>query len=167
LTGLANRRHFDETFDREWRRCERSGKSLAVIMLDIDHFKLFNDGYGHQAGDDCLQAVAGVLVEAAQRPFDIAARYGGEEFVVILPETDMAAARRIAEKIVSGVMALNIPHAYSSVAESVTISAGVSAALPGNELACADLLRTADEALYKTKHTSRNGLTCKLQPRAA
>jgi diguanylate cyclase (GGDEF)-like protein len=155
LTGLANRRHFDEVLRREWARCQRAGQSIAVIMLDIDHFKKFNDHYGHQAGDVCLAQVAASLQATLRRPGDLVARYGGEEFCVVLPEADGPHALEVAEHLRAAIAALALPHA--AVADGqVTISVGAAAIAP-TPLGAADaLLRAADNALYAAKGAGRN-----------
>ncbi|MBF0573111.1 MAG: GGDEF domain-containing protein [Desulfamplus sp.] len=125
LTQIANRRHFDEIISQEYARHVRSQANLSLILLDIDHFKAFNDNYGHVNGDECLRQVARVIADCAVRPADLAARYGGEEFACILPETDSNGAVTVAENIRIGVMALKIPHKASKAAEYVTVSLGV------------------------------------------
>lgn len=156
LTGIGNRRRFDEIFSREWRRCMRSGQPVAVIMVDVDHFKAYNDCYGHHAGDECLRAVAAMLDAVAQRPGDFAARYGGEEFVCLLPETDGDGACMVAERLRDIVTARAIPHAASATAPYVTISIGYAAAVPTDETEPQSLLAQADEALYTAKKSGRN-----------
>lgn len=154
FTGIPNRRMFDELSVREWRRCERMKKPLALVMLDIDNFKLFNDEYGHQAGDECLRAVAGQVARAAPRAADLAARYGGEEFVLVLGETDSDGARWVAENVRQHVSELGIPHATPS--RRVTISCGISSILPQSGLSFETLLRSADRALYQAKAAGRD-----------
>jgi len=156
LTGVANRRHFDQTLQAEWRRCRRSRQPLALIMVDIDHFKQFNDLYGHQAGDACLRAVAGALRAALARSHDLAARYGGEEFVCLLPECDLAGARAKAQALCEAVQALGITHGGSSVAGVVTVSAGVASEVPGEDGTPEALLARADAHLYRAKAAGRN-----------
>lgn len=156
LTGVANRRCFDETLDKEWRRCERSDQSIAVIMVDVDHFKAFNDLYGHQAGDACLTAIAGALDECVRRPPDMVARYGGEEFIVLLPQESLKGAIAVAERMLAGVRALSIPHARSSCSPHVTISLGIAAMVPTRQDAPASLLAAADAGLYGAKAAGRN-----------
>ena len=156
LTGVANRRRFDDSLQREWRRSRRNGASLALLLIDVDHFKQFNDCYGHLVGDSCLQAVAGALKANMGRPHDLAARYGGEEFACLLPETHLAGALAKAEELKQAVQALNIPHALSSVATVVTISIGVTAVVPMMNLSPDQLLSAADEQLYKAKRSGRN-----------
>ena len=156
LTGLANRRHFDECLDREWKRALREKAPLSIIMCDIDFFKNFNDTYGHQIGDDCLRAVARVLEQGLRRPLDVAARYGGEEFVVVVPGTPLPGALAVAESIRSGIEALAIPHASSSAAPVVTISLGVASVVPAPDGAAVEILSAADQALYRAKGKGRN-----------
>jgi len=155
LTGLANRRHFDETLNNEWARARRTGQPLVVIMVDVDHFKKYNDCYGHQAGDECLKRVARVLREIAWRASDLVARYGGEEFSIVLPNTDACAGERLAEAMRDAIEQLAMPHQDSSMGK-VTISVGVALHAAGQERDAAGLLRAADEALYRAKHGGRN-----------
>ncbi|MBI5005794.1 MAG: diguanylate cyclase [Nitrosomonadales bacterium] len=154
LTGISNRRMFDELSVREWRRCERMKKPVALVMMDVDNFKMFNDQFGHQAGDDCLRAVAAQVARAAPRATDLAARYGGEEFVLVLGETDADGARWVAENIRQHVAELGIPHVTPQ--RRVTISCGVASVLPGTGLALDVLLRSADHALYQAKDGGRD-----------
>jgi diguanylate cyclase (GGDEF)-like protein len=157
LTGVANRRHFDQTLASEWRRCTRSGKHLSLILIDLDHFKFFNDHYGHQAGDDCLKRVSACLQAAFTRSHDLVARYGGEEFVCIMPETSLQGAMAKAQCLETAVRALQIPHEKSAVAGAlVTISLGVAVAFPnvGEELA--ELILRADRSLYVAKNAGRS-----------
>jgi diguanylate cyclase (GGDEF)-like protein len=156
LTGLANRRHFDAVIIDEWSRAGRTGQALAVIMLDIDYFKLYNDGYGHQAGDACLRQVAKVLQSGVQRPGDLVARYGGEEFVVVATDADLTTARELAENMRRSVEALSIPHEYSRTAKVVTVSMGLAVMNAGDKLQPEELLQHADEALYRAKDRGRN-----------
>ena len=130
LTGLANRRYFDEAFNKEVHRLKRSGTPLSLIMLDVDHFKKFNDSYGHLAGDDCLRRIGMTLRTYIGRATDIVARYGGEEFVVILADTDQNGAVTVAERIRKAVEALAIPHSGSDIAKTVTVSLGVVTVYP-------------------------------------
>ncbi|HVN31187.1 MAG TPA: diguanylate cyclase [Thermoanaerobaculaceae bacterium] len=156
LTEAANRRQFDHILDAEWRRCARTGLPLALLMLDIDHFKPFNDGYGHVPGDACLKKVAGVVRRLVQRAGELVARYGGEEFAVLLPGSDAPHARELAETIRLEVELLAIPHGYSKVAPVVTISAGVAAMIPIYGNTPGELVSAADRALYHAKQTGRN-----------
>lgn len=156
LTGIANRRCFDEGLAAEWNRALRDQTSLAMVMIDVDHFKRYNDSYGHQKGDDCLKKVARAMEEKIFRPADLVARYGGEEFVILMPNTDIAGACLVAERIVQHVRELSIPHETSDTADFVTISAGVAACVPAPSLAADQLLAAADSALYAAKHAGRN-----------
>ncbi|MGH8492951.1 MAG: diguanylate cyclase domain-containing protein [Moraxellaceae bacterium] len=155
LTGLANRRSFDERLVQEWERSQRAQHELALIFIDVDHFKLYNDTYGHSAGDDCLAAVAGAIHSCMFRPADLASRYGGEEFVVLLPETTVQGAREVAERIQEAVDKLNMPHAASPTAGHVTISMGLTSCVPQSGLA-QTLVDAADSALYQAKHAGRH-----------
>lgn len=155
LTGISNRRMFDDLGMREWRRCERMKKPLALVMIDVDHFKLFNDKYGHQAGDECLKLVATQVGKAAPRASDLAARYGGEEFVLVLGETDTDGAKWIANRLRQQVSELNIPH-YATTSRHVTISCGVASIIPDDSLALDVLLKSADHALYQAKQNGRD-----------
>jgi diguanylate cyclase (GGDEF)-like protein len=155
LTGIANRRKFDQTLESEWARAQRDGAPLAVVMVDVDYFKAFNDHYGHQAGDLCLQQVAHALAESMQRPADLLARYGGEEFAAILPATDAAGATALAERLRATLEHLKIVHGASSLG-FVSLSAGVAATVATADLTPADLVAQADEALYDAKIDGRN-----------
>lgn len=159
LTGVANRRHFDEFLVREWQRASRESHSLALIMADIDFFKAYNDNLGHQAGDDCLRRVAQTLQSQVRRPADLVARYGGEEFAVILTNTDQQGAFYVAQTIVEAMAALNIAHPTSSH-HLVTLSMGVDALIPQSGDDAKDLIAAADEALYKAKASGRNKIIC-------
>ncbi len=156
LTGIANRRQFDETFLREWRRGTRSNRPVSLVLCDVDFFKQFNDVYGHQAGDECLKEVAQALQIAAGRPGDWVMRYGGEEFAVILPETDAIGAAALAERMCEAVEGLGIPHVGSEVAGAVTISAGVASMIPRGSDKQGELVQWADAALYEAKRQGRN-----------
>ncbi|CAO3353684.1 diguanylate cyclase [Azospirillum melinis] len=156
LTGIANRRRFDDAMAREWRRCARSNLPLSLIILDVDHFKAYNDHYGHQAGDECLRMVAELLSDRARRPSDLVARYGGEEFVCLLPETDGPGAVRVAEGFRTGVAECRIPHAQSPVIPYVTISLGVATVIPSADGSPEQLAEMADQLLYRAKRTGRN-----------
>ncbi len=158
LTGIANRRMFDMSLAREWRRCMRLNKPLSVVMLDVDYFKKYNDRYGHQDGDDCLKLVAQAVQRSAPRPGDLVARYGGEEFVMILSDTDEDGANWVAERIRQQVAALNLPHADSDY-DHVTVSCGISSVVPTLDLAAEMLLKSADNALYLSKNQGRNTVT--------
>ncbi|MBU0675842.1 MAG: diguanylate cyclase [Proteobacteria bacterium] len=156
LTGLANRRFFDESLLKEYSRHSRSGKNLALILLDIDCFKAYNDSYGHIAGDKCLQKISKILADFTHRPSDLAARYGGEEFVCILPETDLDGAIAVAEKIRCGIMDLTIPHKSSRVEDLVTASLGVVSVRCSNDGSPQDIIEQADALLYQAKESGRN-----------
>ena len=176
LTAIANRRVFDDTLDMEWRRACRSLVPLSLLIVDVDHFKRFNDHYGHQAGDACLRTIAATLAANVRRPGELVARYGGEEFTVILPACGQAVALKLAEKLRASVAALAIPHAASDVSDRVTVSIGVaSLAFPEAEAGGADpeetrtrpsarairetapaLVAAADQGLYGAKRAGRN-----------
>ncbi|CAO3441644.1 diguanylate cyclase (GGDEF domain) with PAS/PAC sensor [Azospirillum argentinense] len=156
LTGIANRRRFDEVLLREWRRCGRAQLPLSLIMLDVDQFKPYNDHYGHQAGDECLRAVAQLLAEQMMRPGDLIARYGGEEFVCLLPETDEEGAVQVAERLRQTVTGQRLPHAVSHVADHITISLGVGTARPLLDDTPDRLTQLADGLLYEAKRAGRN-----------
>ncbi len=156
LTQVANRRCFDQTLQREWMRLRRTEEPLSLIMCDVDFFKLFNDTYGHQGGDDCLKAVAGALAATVRRGGDCVARYGGEEFAVILPSTPEAGALCVAEKIRRAVERLAIAHAKSQAAPYVTLSLGVATTVPSEDGAPERLIKCADQALYRAKSSGRN-----------
>lgn len=159
LTGIANRRHFDEALQTEWRRAARSGQMLALAMIDVDWFKRYNDHYGHQGGDDCLKAVAQVLQSCSRRAADLAARYGGEEFAFIAPETERGAMQAVAEDIRRAVEEKAIAHSPSSFGH-VTVSIGVACMLPASHLEPGDLIQAADAALYQAKLAGRNQVVC-------
>jgi len=156
LTGVPNRRAFDEALEREWARARRDRTNLGLVMIDIDHFKLYNDAHGHQAGDLCLTHVAQVLNQTRRRDTDIVARYGGEEFALILPDTDMQGAVLIAERMREAVLGEEIPHVNSSTGPHVSISLGVAAMVPGREEDRRVLFQFADVALYEAKRSGRN-----------
>ncbi len=156
LTGLANRRRFDSYWAEEWCRAQRQATPLAVIMLDVDHFKLYNDSYGHQQGDVCLQRVGQVLHASVRRASELAARYGGEEFVVVLPGASSQQALETAQSILTALRAEQLPHASSPVAEVITVSLGVASGIPGKAESQERLLKAADDALYEAKSRSRN-----------
>ena len=156
LTGMFNRRIFDETLESEWKRMIRGKKYLSVIMCDVDFFKLFNDNYGHQEGDKCLRSIADAIKETLKRPSDFAARYGGEEFVVLLSDTSPEGAHHVAEKIREKIHNLKIRHDKSQIYKYVTLSLGISSVIPCKELCPMKLVKTADQALYKSKKKGRN-----------
>ena len=156
LTGIANRRSFDEVLQKEWNRAIRNEISIGLIMLDIDFFKLYNDHYGHQGGDDCLKKVASSLTQSIHRDTDFLARYGGEEFSAILPDTDIDGAAKVAEDMRLAIQNLKIEHAKSKVSDIVSISIGVAAFIPERESDPEILIAAADQALYKAKEEGRN-----------
>ena len=158
LTGLANRRAFDEALSTEWKRTVREKSQMSLLLLDIDQFKTFNDAYGHQVGDDCLRSVSAALISAAHRPGDTVARYGGEELAIILPNSDFAAAATVAERARNAVEDLGIPDGFR-VGGVVTASVGVATALArdgGSAPMPQALLSAADRALYAAKEAGRN-----------
>lgn len=156
LTGIANRRYFDDYLRNEWRRAARAGGLISLVLADVDHFKLYNDHYGHQAGDDCLRRVASALCEQLGRAGDLLARYGGEEFVLVLPETPAEGARAIAESMRGAVQRLGLPHAASPTAGCVTLSLGVATLEASTGTVPELLVAGADRALYEAKKGGRN-----------
>ena len=157
LTGVANRRAFDQTLDQEFKRGKRNEKPISVLIFDVDYFKSFNDTYGHQAGDHCLKCVASEVQQAIRRPGDMLSRYGGEEFAIVLPDTDSKGAIVIGQKMLTSVANLDIIHEASSVAPTVTISVGAATQVSYQvESDPMSLLKKADEALYKAKRSGRN-----------
>ncbi|MCS7460189.1 sensor domain-containing diguanylate cyclase [Paenibacillus doosanensis] len=156
LTGVANRRGFDECLQREWKQGRRIGAPLSLIIVDIDYFKRFNDTYGHAEGDQCLKLVAESLKKAARRPVDFIARYGGEEFVIILPCTDAAGAQTVAEQLGEHVEELQIPHSRSESSPYITISSGTATMIPSQDVDPKELFLRADKALYQAKQDGRN-----------
>lgn len=155
LTGIANRRSLDDFLGREWRRCLRMKKPLSIVMLDIDYFKLFNDKYGHQHGDECLKGVAAQIAKAAPRASDLAARYGGEEFMLVLGETDEAGAMWMAERVRQMVADMKVKH-YATDSKFVSISCGVVSVMPDENMAIGVLIESADAALYHAKRSGRD-----------
>jgi diguanylate cyclase (GGDEF)-like protein len=156
LTGLANRRHFDDVKDTEWRRAQRLGQPLSVLLCDVDHFKRYNDAYGHAQGDVCLQQVAAVLRTTFSRAGELAARIGGEEFAVLLPGLNADQAREAAGRLRQALAALNIAHADSPVAAHLTLSVGVAQFDPDTMDSFETLLHQADQALYRAKRQGRD-----------
>jgi diguanylate cyclase (GGDEF)-like protein len=154
LTGIANRRSYDDYLEKEWMRAIREKTSITIIMIDIDHFKLFNDHYGHSAGDECLKKVAHTLNSYFKRPADLVARYGGEEFSIILPNTDDAFD--IANNCRAAVENLHVHHEHSDISNEITISVGVSSTMPTGETGSYELVNNADKALYRAKKSGRN-----------
>jgi len=156
LTGIPNRRSFDDYADKELRRAIRGKTAYSIILMDIDFFKFYNDNYGHTEGDECLKRVASALAKAAHRPADMVARYGGEEFVVVLPDTDKEGAMIVAEHLREAVAGENIKHEYSKAAEHVSVSIGVCSVFPTQQSKVAEILEAADKALYESKESGRN-----------
>ncbi|MCP4899694.1 MAG: diguanylate cyclase [bacterium] len=163
LTGIANRRRFDQAVEQEWQRGARAGSWLSLILLDIDHFKNYNDHYGHPAGDMCLKRVASCLEETSTRAADLVARYGGEEFVVLLPGTDPVGAQRVADNIRSRIRNRAIAHADSPVSARVTASIGVASVVPTADSSPDQLIGFADEGLYAAKEKGRDRVQCRTQ----
>jgi diguanylate cyclase (GGDEF)-like protein len=156
LTGVCNRRYFDEQLKCEWDRATRLGAPLSVALVDVDLFKRYNDHYGHQAGDECLRRVAAVMKACLRRPTDRVARYGGEEFGLLLPDTDAMGALHLASQIREGLVAAHIEHAASSVGGLLTLSVGLSTQAPGRVGNEDTLLKAADEQLYIAKLSGRD-----------
>jgi diguanylate cyclase (GGDEF)-like protein len=156
LTQIPNRRWFDEALTQEWYRLKREQLPLSLIICDVDYFKKYNDGYGHQVGDECLQDVARAIAAAARRPPDLAARYGGEEFVLLLPNTPLAGAIEVANALQARIKSLKLPHQYSEVSQFVTLSLGIASTIPTEEMNPAELLARADRGLYRAKSEGRD-----------
>jgi diguanylate cyclase (GGDEF)-like protein len=161
LTGLYNRRRYDKDVEKLWRQSRRDQSQLTLLLVDIDHFKAFNDLYGHQAGDDALKQVAAVIAHCAQRPLDFAARFGGEEFALVLYGPAQDFGREIPETLRRSVEELRIPHAESTTSPWLTVSVGVAIVSPGNERSLAGAIQLADEALYQAKEEGRNRVVVK------
>jgi diguanylate cyclase (GGDEF)-like protein/PAS domain S-box-containing protein len=159
LTGISNRRAFDISLDEEWKRAQRGGYKISMMMIDVDRFKRYNDAYGHIRGDECLRQIAQTLRQDAQRPGDLVARYGGEEFVVIFPMQEDHQAIRFSEKMCKDIEALKIPHEKSDISDYVTVSIGVASMIPTQDISQVDLIKSADVALYKAKNAGRNGVS--------
>ena len=167
LTGVANRRCFDDALVKEWNSAARNNHTLSLLMMDIDFFKQYNDSYGHQQGDRCLQSVAQVIAGLLHRPRDLFARYGGEEFAIILPETELEGAQNVADAIMQAIDALYIPHQSSSISSHVTLSIGVATTRPFFEGGGPEqLVKHADEALYRAKEDGRHRVYCLQQEQA-
>lgn len=162
LTQIANRHRFDEFLIREWQRGKREKFPLSLILADIDHFKLYNDHFGHQAGDTCLANVAQAISETVNRPADLVARYGGEEFTIILPQTPGSNALLLAQKIRIAVQQLNLPHPQSLTTNIVSLSLGVTSVIPSSQYTVKQLLVNADKALYQAKKQGRDRAILKL-----
>ncbi len=156
LTGIANRRRFEEFLAQEWRQAIRNSSNLSLIMMDVDCFKQYNDHYGHLAGDECLKKISQTLITHIKRPIDLIARYGGEEFVCVLPETDNKGVLHIANKFLDKIAELKIQHTYSSAADYVTLSLGVATIIPDVNVSPEQLIKTADQCLYEAKQSGRN-----------
>jgi diguanylate cyclase (GGDEF)-like protein len=156
LTGIPNRRRFDEHMEGEFRRAKRAATPLSVVMIDVDSFKDYNDNYGHQKGDECLILIAAALSRVLGRPCDLVARYGGEEFIAVLPSTNADGALALAEAMRKEVQSLHIEHAYSKVAPHVTVSLGVITQTPAHNTAISHMIGAADRALYQAKRNGRN-----------
>jgi diguanylate cyclase (GGDEF)-like protein len=163
LTGLANRRHFDMFIHQEWNRAQRQGLPIAMLMIDVDFFKMYNDLYGHQRGDQCLKQIAEAIGTAVHRQTDLIARYGGEEFAVILPDTPLPGALKIAEEMRQAVGTLFIEHHKSPAAHFVTISIGLAVMTPGRNNVPKELIAASDEALYAAKNSGRNRVSVYLE----
>jgi diguanylate cyclase (GGDEF)-like protein len=157
LTGIPNRRRFDQVLENEWKRAQRNQLPLALVMVDVDYFKAYNDCHGHGAGDICLRQVATILAASVSRSGDFVARYGGEEFVMLMPETDAEGAQRVSELLCRRVEAQQIPHSGSSASPWVTISAGFAVLVPELQQLPFELLDEADRQLYLAKESGRNG----------
>jgi diguanylate cyclase (GGDEF)-like protein len=162
LTQVANRRLFDEYLAQEWKRAFREQQPLSLILFDVDYFKLYNDHYGHQAGDDCLKQIAQAMSNAVKRSIDLAARYGGEEFAAILSNTDAEGATIVAQEIREQIVQLKIPHARSQVSDYVTLSLGIASIVPSTDTSSKNLIAAADEALYEAKRQGRDRLVVKV-----
>ncbi|MCX7921646.1 MAG: diguanylate cyclase [Clostridia bacterium] len=156
LTGIANRRYFNEFISQEWARLSHTSIPLSIIMIDIDYFKTYNDTYGHQAGDECLKKVASTLANALKHTGNLAARYGGEEFAVVLPDTSRNEAVFVAEKLRADIEEVRIPHVKSDISDHVTISLGVATVIPQYDSSPDELIKSADQALYNAKNSGRN-----------
>lgn len=164
LTGINNRRRFDEYTLVEWRRASRERLPFALLLADVDAFKAYNDTYGHLAGDDVLRQIAQVIQASCKRPADLPARYGGEEFAIVLPSTDSAGAAHIAETFRESIADLAIPHAGSTASDRVTVSVGGAACVPGEAQNLVELMHLADRALYEAKSSGRNRVVIRKSP---
>lgn len=156
LTGLSNRRHFDEYLELEWRRAIRDQSELSLLMIDVDFFKAYNDSFGHLEGDEALRQVAKAIRGSCSRPSDLPARYGGEEFAVVLPNTTPGGARLLAEKLRQTVAAMNIPHIAPAPGSHLTVSIGVATVTPAVGTNSRQVIQDADKGLYQAKHNGRN-----------
>lgn len=160
LTQIANRRYFEAHLQQEWARAVREKNSLTLVLCDVDHFRLYNETYGHQAGDDCLRQLALILNRTAKRPGDLAARYGGEEFAIILPNTNSSGGIVVTHSIQESVAQLQLPQADSGGAASISLSFGIATVVPSQELSSAMLTELSDRALYTAKEQGRNRMVC-------
>lgn len=167
LTGLSNRRYCDEYLEAQWKLAIREQRPLSVLMIDVDNFKLYNDTYGHLAGDEVLKSVATAMKESFARPTDLAARFGGEEFIVILPSTPLAVLERLGGKLTRNVENLRIGHSASSVCDHVTVSVGGTGMIPQNEETFLHLIEIADGALYEAKKSGKNRVVTRENPKIA
>jgi diguanylate cyclase (GGDEF)-like protein len=156
LTGIANRRYFDSYLLTEVKRASRERQPLSLILADVDHFKAYNDRYGHQAGDDCLRQVASTLKAVGRRPADLAARYGGEEFAIVLPATAMEGAIDVAKSLARAIEGMSIPHLRSGVSPTISLSQGVASLIPAQDTTPESVIELADQALYQAKQQGRN-----------
>jgi len=158
LSGMPNRRNFNQYMNIQWGNCAFSKNYLSIIMIDIDNFKAYNDNYGHVKGDECIVKVAACIMESLERPLDMAFRYGGEEFVAVIPNTDVKGAKIIAERIRKNIQSLNIIHSFSETEKVVTVSLGVSTILPEYKFLLHELVEKSDVALYKAKSMGKNSV---------
>ncbi|HEY0285990.1 MAG TPA: PleD family two-component system response regulator [Pseudomonas sp.] len=156
LTGLSNRRHFDEYLELEWRRAIREQSQISLMMIDVDYFKAYNDSFGHLEGDEALRQVANAIRASASRPSDLPARYGGEEFALVLPNTSPGGARLMAEKLRQTIASLNIPHSAPAEQSALTVSIGLATVVPQVGSHSRQLIQSADQGLYAAKHNGRN-----------
>ncbi len=163
LTQIPNRRYFNQVFDQEWQRMQREQSPLSILLCDVDYFKLYNDHYGHQAGDQCLVAIASTLNQCMRRPADIVARYGGEEFIILLPNTQLQGAQQQADLIQQQLATLALPHQQSPISQHITISIGLVSQIPNHCYSATQLIANADKALYQAKAQGRN-CSCQYKP---
>ena len=159
LTGIPNRRYFDEFLENEWKRCHRLGQPITLAIIDLDHFKLLNDTYGHQAGDKCLKSVGSVLTGFANRPGDFCARYGGEEFAIVYGDTKLEPAKILLDKLLHELRLLGIPNEKSPTLPTLTASIGLATMYPSNDNNIRELIKKSDELLYSAKEKGRNQLS--------
>ncbi|GGX52900.1 sensor domain-containing diguanylate cyclase [Saccharospirillum salsuginis] len=160
LTGIANRRYFEEFLHQEWRRCARLKKPICLAIIDIDNFKMLNDTYGHQSGDDCLISFGELLTQYARRPGDLCARYGGEEFILLWADTSLKTAKRLVNRLMRDISGLDIPNPNSPTATHVTASIGLTEMTPRPGTSHTDIVSIADDALYRAKEGGRNQIYC-------